>query len=298
MAKECSDASKKVQAEVKKYSRKKGGRLEAAKLGFKKIWNKRDLEKVEKVLKECQAAMENRILVRICTKQDALSLINDQNFQDLDKTLRTFIQQRSLDHTKLEDLINTKIVSVKETVVQQREIVEQHTVRKHMDTQNLVHDESNKTRQQFLDTAAVQIDRMQREKLLGSLNFSRRNERLNNIKEAHYESFEWLFGTSNNSDTSGTSSDSTYDTTKEGLVVVGQIWNGENIYGQGDDDWVLENLVEETRRIAWASFSSWLESDDQIYWIGGKAGAGKSTLMLYSITSEGLTQSYSGISFT
>ncbi|CAG8958253.1 hypothetical protein HYFRA_00000607 [Hymenoscyphus fraxineus] len=281
MAKECSEASAKVQAVVNKYSSKKGGKLEAVKLGVQKIWNKRDLEKAEKVLKECQAAMENRILVRICTKQDALSLINDQNFQTLDQTLKTFIEQRSRDFIKLEDLINTNTVSVKETVVEQREIADKHVARQHVDTQNLVHDESNKTRQQFLDTAAVQIDRMQREKLLGGLNFSGRNERLNDIKEAHYESFEWLFGTSKKSDMAVNSSDSTYDTTKESLVVDGQTRNGENIYDQGDDDWVLENLVEETRVTAWASFSGWLSSGNQIYWIGGKAGAGKSTLMRF-----------------
>ncbi|KAK4209406.1 hypothetical protein QBC37DRAFT_391283 [Rhypophila decipiens] len=31
----------------------------------------------------------------------------------------------------------------------------------------------------------------------------------------------------------------------------------------------------------WHSFSQWLESDDSIYWITGKAGSGKSTLMKY-----------------
>lgn len=35
------------------------------------------------------------------------------------------------------------------------------------------------------------------------------------------------------------------------------------------------------RKLQWASFPEWLRSESSIYWINGKAGSGKSTLMNY-----------------
>jgi hypothetical protein len=42
-------------------------------------------------------------------------------------------------------------------------------------------------------------------------------------------------------------------------------------------DWVLRDPTEGQR--AWSNFSDWLESGNGVYWINGKAGSGKSTLM-------------------
>ncbi|KAE9376191.1 hypothetical protein N431DRAFT_481293 [Stipitochalara longipes BDJ] len=43
--------------------------------------------------------------------------------------------------------------------------------------------------------------------------------------------------------------------------------------------WVFRNDEQEAQK--WYSLRSWLESEDQIYWITGKPGSGKSTLMRY-----------------
>lgn len=40
-------------------------------------------------------------------------------------------------------------------------------------------------------------------------------------------------------------------------------------------------LFEDSENDKWASFRDWLESDEKLYWITGKAGSGKSTLMKY-----------------
>ena len=48
--------------------------------------------------------------------------------------------------------------------------------------------------------------------------------------------------------------------------------------------WVLQDHQSQDHRspmIRWLSVREWLESDDQLYWITGKAGSGKSTLMKY-----------------
>jgi hypothetical protein len=43
--------------------------------------------------------------------------------------------------------------------------------------------------------------------------------------------------------------------------------------------WIFENSEHETAK--WSSFTDWLKSDEQVYWITGKAGSGKSTLMKF-----------------
>jgi hypothetical protein len=44
-------------------------------------------------------------------------------------------------------------------------------------------------------------------------------------------------------------------------------------------NWIFEELDGDEKQ--WDSFSRWLQSSDSIYWISGKAGSGKSTLMHY-----------------
>lgn len=43
--------------------------------------------------------------------------------------------------------------------------------------------------------------------------------------------------------------------------------------------WIFEDSSDEQRR--WSNFKKWLTSESQLYWITGKAGSGKSTLMKY-----------------
>jgi hypothetical protein len=44
-------------------------------------------------------------------------------------------------------------------------------------------------------------------------------------------------------------------------------------------NWIFEESTSKER--SWSSFTEWLKGDDSIYWIYGKAGSGKSTLMKY-----------------
>jgi polynucleotide 5'-kinase involved in rRNA processing len=44
-------------------------------------------------------------------------------------------------------------------------------------------------------------------------------------------------------------------------------------------EWIYHSPMEDGD--PWASFIEWLRTGDSIYWINGKAGSGKSTLMRY-----------------
>lgn len=68
--------------------------------------------------------------------------------------------------------------------------------------------------------------------------------------------------------------------------VASEFYGFENSY-----EWVFEeptmkrrfnNQFEKSqRRLQWASFPEWLRSGSNVYWMNGKAGSGKSTLMNY-----------------
>ena len=46
-------------------------------------------------------------------------------------------------------------------------------------------------------------------------------------------------------------------------------------------EWIFEGPKEETKFLPWTNFADWLLHGDGIYWVNGKAGSGKSTLMKY-----------------
>lgn len=54
-------------------------------------------------------------------------------------------------------------------------------------------------------------------------------------------------------------------------------------------DWIfrpIQETVQYTEGRRWGEFGAWLESGTGIYWINGKAGSGKSTLMKYIVSHD------------
>ncbi|KAJ3960870.1 hypothetical protein N0V92_002491 [Colletotrichum tropicale] len=48
---------------------------------------------------------------------------------------------------------------------------------------------------------------------------------------------------------------------------------------KGTFDWIYSKPRSGATKATWANFQSWLQHDSGIYWVSGKAGSGKSTLM-------------------
>lgn len=89
----------------------------------------------------------------------------------------------------------------------------------------------------------AQVNNQVRERFLESLQYEGFNERRNQIDNAYPSSLRWIFVGNNNDDSD-----------EEGA-------------------WVPE--------IKWDSFSNWLSSEEKMYWISGKPGSGKKTLVKY-----------------
>lgn len=111
-----------------------------------------------------------------------------------------------------------------------------------------------------------QVDQAKSERLLQSLKYPGFNERRNEVREAHTNTFQWVFaGDGEESAGSDSEPDSEPDSESE-----------------------LESELEsepesqpEINVAKWDSFSNWLKSTDTVYWISGKPGSGKSTLVKY-----------------
>lgn len=109
-------------------------------------------------------------------------------------------------------------------------------------------------------------DQKARDKLLNSLFFPDMNARKSQIREAHPETFEWLF----KQDMTGLSS---------------RVSSAEPELSSTHDSTTSEILKLRN------SFHDWLKNGQQVYWISGKPGSGKSTLMNF-IAEHRLTREY------
>jgi hypothetical protein len=173
---------------------------------------------------------------------------------------------------KINDHIDEEHRKTRKEVVQQ---IGENTTREHEETRILVseglgrlriedNEEHAKTRghvdQQIQFLQAATLSAATRDKFLKSLNFQGRDQRSNDVKEAHYQTFQWLFDDMDQEDSRSSSI---------------QDDEGEEL------DFVYEDLVEECRGKVMSSFSDWLKSQEALYWIKAKAGAGKSTLMKF-----------------
>lgn len=122
--------------------------------------------------------------------------------------------------------------------------------------------EVQKTLNSLTVEADVQIDQARRERLLQSLKFPGLNERRNQVPDAHKSTFQWIFV--------GDDGPSVEDSTGSDLE---------------DSDWEDSDLddldLADPSEASWDLFSNWLSSTAGIYWISGKPGSGKTTLVKY-----------------
>lgn len=119
------------------------------------------------------------------------------------------------------------------------------------------------------------------ERFLKSLKYPDFNQRRNQIDSAHTDTLKWIFvGDDENESGEGHDSRSVSDTlsgtdSESGWSTV----SSEASYLEDEDE--DQGFFS---KIKWDSFSNWLRSTDTIYWISGKPGSGKTTLVKYIVT--------------
>lgn len=140
----------------------------------------------------------------------------------------------------------------------------------HRETTDLVSSESLKTREhvsleankavalvgqkfdRLVMSQEAQVDDQARDRFLQSFKFPDFNQRRNQIDDAYGDTLKWVF--------------------------VGDHDDSDEHHDFGDPEF--------PSTIKWDSFSNWLSSTDTIYWISGKPGSGKTTLVKYIVDQD------------
>ncbi|KAK4152968.1 hypothetical protein C8A00DRAFT_34300 [Chaetomidium leptoderma] len=271
IAEQCLDAAVALKAEVDKiWDGNTKGSYKAALTGAaRKMLNQGKIERLEKVLRVHRETIENRLLQRICTRSDAILLHQDSGFEKLDASLRRFIAAFAAGETRLAGLIGDQSESVKEHVTLETgqlrddlythmasESGKTHVVLSEMSAR--VTSEVSQTRRElslkFKETAAAQASEAEHQRLLKSLEYETMNERRNQVVESYRDTFHWIFGPSHDS---------------------------TSLDAERTDNGPIKPSV---RAKSSESFLRWLHSEGPaLYWISGKAGSGKSTLMKFLV---------------
>jgi hypothetical protein len=164
-------------------------------------------------------------------RHDAHATEQQEAFQKLDQTLQDFISKLAQGITHIGDLIAIENVETRGLMRTQ-----------HAESKNFIQSEHAKTTHTILSgLQKLQIqtaDDADCQRLLASLYFSQFDARREEVRDAHLQTFEWIFDNS-----------------------------GQAVY-------------------PWYNFVEWLKGKSSLYWVNGKAGSGKSTLMNFICTDE------------
>jgi len=162
----------------------------------------------------------------------------------LDQRTQAFAAQLSLNHMKLDEMVRN-IGDVQSTMIQETEKIQVQLASGVEKTTDNIHD-------MFEEYRCDEAKRARYQHLLDSLKFPEMNARYNSIIPSHESTFEWVYA----------GRLANYDSNTTALTKSASISD-------------LKNYSE--------SFSHWLQSEESLFWMNGKPGSGKSTLMKFLV---------------
>ncbi|KAK0717405.1 hypothetical protein B0T26DRAFT_296344 [Lasiosphaeria miniovina] len=172
--------------------------------------------------------------------------------------MRTFILALSRGQTRLEDLVQQQSHSVKE-------VIRAETMRSQHIVAALVTLESAKVCENIMNDRNSGPPMWQRrEKLLRSLKYDSMNDRIDQISETHEGTYQWII-----------------QGVRPWIAEIGDDLDEGASQSHFHPDCSPKTAVFDVD-VSWNCFRCWTQSiTDDIYWIQGKAGSGKSTLMKF-----------------
>ncbi|KAL7815567.1 hypothetical protein V8C26DRAFT_402054 [Trichoderma gracile] len=165
VAQKCSEAAEELQKEIRQVTRhqKPGDYKRAFIAGYQSIFGKRKVTGLYDQFCKYQKTLETHILVRLCTKSDAIELQIRQDFDQLSNSMKHFIIQMSEGHTDMAALVTRDGTQTREQIQQSEERVKQEI--------------------NYVQTEVV--NEAKRERLLRSLKYESMNSRRTGLKPAH-----------------------------------------------------------------------------------------------------------------
>ncbi|KAI4189737.1 MAG: hypothetical protein LQ348_003758 [Seirophora lacunosa] len=207
---------------------------------LKKAWLKQEkaktIDKLKRDLDEYERILDSKILIDVRQTLGALDTKEEAQGKSLEQQLSRLSSDMNACQLTFADRLRSEFDKHIKASEAQHEVTRDH-VKTHVTTamQNLTLSHTK----QFSEQKRQQHDQQQHDQFINSLWFRDLNTRMNDVAEAHSETFHWMFE------------------------------------------------VHATR--PWDSFCSWLQADDHLYWINGKPGSGKSTLMKF-LTNDSRTR--------
>ncbi|KAK3320309.1 hypothetical protein B0T19DRAFT_434251 [Cercophora scortea] len=297
LASKCSIAARSLHEEVDFLigQKAKGSLVMTLHVAAKINWRKNRLERLEKSLRDYQKTLETHLLADLCKRIDALGITQQEGFKTLETALQGFVTQIASGHTTLSELVNAQTLSIKRHSTKQaldsEKAIESHITNRistaersitgHFNTGlqdtalRITRDIQNLNRQAVTDA--------QRERALKSLKFPAMNERGNHIVESHAETFQWVLKSRQSTDFDGHTIESESSSSSGDSEVSDQ----SNSESEDESDEDTDDSSSDASSDSddpdplWDNFSDWLKSDSNLYWISGKPGSGKSTLVKF-----------------
>ncbi|KAL8893610.1 MAG: hypothetical protein Q9192_005099 [Flavoplaca navasiana] len=251
VSKKCSETATEILTELNKLQRDpRGGYRDSVAKGLRSFRKTQFLTETQAKLDSYREILNTRIL----SKLDCHALQESDSYNKLDQKVLDLAVALSEGRNTYEQVLATHTTDIKE----------------HIDRRfSQKADEEAKLRyqQQFRD----------------SLFYPEINARQDDIARSHEGTCRWIFGppqAGNEIELEGTGS----DTVSEDSDPI-QADNESESVETDFDTTSQDSDVEEIRDQPWSDFKDWLEGDsNEPYWLSGKPGSGKSTLMKYTST--------------
>ncbi|KAL8377019.1 hypothetical protein RB595_007918 [Gaeumannomyces hyphopodioides] len=237
------------------------------KVAAKTTWRKRRLENLERKLRDAEGLLQTGLLTRIYERSER----NGVGIAALDANLRSFLDEYRKGKADAAALVSAQALRTREHITTETkgsvDAIKTHITQETTQAEGSLKTHITQTTTQMEASlkghiavaigGATECEQDARqeargERLLRSLKFDSMNERSNQVLPSHAGTLEWVL--------------------KDGS-------NGEGPESSGS----------ETE--SWDSFSDWLRSTEPKYWISGKPGSGKTTLMKY-LAKHGRTRNF------
>ncbi|KEZ45768.1 hypothetical protein SAPIO_CDS1574 [Scedosporium apiospermum] len=220
------------------------------------MWQKKDLEALEKDLGRYQGLVDTQLLLHLSSQTRSSEQQHLKSFSRLDDRLKQVLESYETENSTIQQFILTENGRIKTCVTETGSDI----TRQLATVESAIRSDINKVENNRLDERSKAEQEKRHKRLLESLYFPERNARWNRIEENYPRTFRWIFSTPGDS-----------------LDEMEEDDSDENEEDESDEDEISLADV--------ATFVPWLRSDSKMFWISGKPGSGKSTLMKYIITS-------------
>lgn len=216
----------------------------------------------------------------------------------LEEDLRVFLQRYQDGHRTTSSLIQRESSQTRAHIAAEAKKTEV-AIRQHV-TKEITLSSGRVRRDVSIGISSLKIDaasEVKRDRLLTSLKYEGMNERRSQVRESFARTFDWIFAEPGNAsgreaqtledrsgddDSSGDASNAGHGAPASG----GDSSTGGSVASDTDSDFEARYYPE----VVWDCFSDWLKSEGTVYWISGKPGSGKTTLIKH-VMAHRLTKS-------